>query len=67
MTRIFREILVDIAQYAYEKSSTKRALTTASLQALTRQSIFFGGGLSCHRGTLGVQDYGNCHHRRKWE
>ncbi len=42
-TRIFREILVDIAQYACEKSSPKRALTTASLQALTRQSIFLGG------------------------
>jgi len=43
-TRIFREILVDIAQSAFEKSSPKRALTSASLQALTRQSIFFGGG-----------------------
>jgi hypothetical protein len=38
-TRIFREILVDIAQSAFEKSSPKRALTTPSLQALTRKSI----------------------------
>jgi hypothetical protein len=45
-TRIFREILVDIAQSAFEKSSPKRALTTPSLQALTRKSIFFWGGLS---------------------
>jgi hypothetical protein len=43
-TRIFREILVDIAQSAFEKSSPKRALTTPSLQALTRKSIFFWGG-----------------------